>query len=203
MTKVYVVFFSKKGRLFPLAKAIVEGAKQVEGVDVELFRIADHGEEDASTFDPEIFKTPIIEPSKLAEADGVILGSPARQGHISSQVTAFLDGVAKNGDLAGRVGSAFTTTGGKGRGYGGHESIFTSFHATFLQLGMIVAGIPPSEVMDKAALASPYGCVERCGDESSGDSSDAGLDEDELKLAHDQGRHVSEIAKRIYNAKSN
>ena len=37
----------------------------------------------------------------------------------------------------GKVGSAFTSVGGHGRGYGGHEAILSSFHAFFLQHGMV------------------------------------------------------------------
>ena len=37
----------------------------------------------------------------------------------------------------GKVGSAFTSVGGHGRGYGGHEAILASFHALFLQHGMV------------------------------------------------------------------
>lgn len=39
--------------------------------------------------------------------------------------------------LQGKVGSAFTSVGGNGRGYGGHEAILQSFHSTFLQHGMV------------------------------------------------------------------
>ena len=39
--------------------------------------------------------------------------------------------------LQGKVGSAFTSVGGTGRGFGGHEAILQSFHATFLQHGMV------------------------------------------------------------------
>ena len=35
------------------------------------------------------------------------------------------------------MGSAFTSVGGVRRGYGGHEAILQSFHATFLQHGMV------------------------------------------------------------------
>jgi multimeric flavodoxin WrbA len=39
----------------------------------------------------------------------------------------------------GKVGSAFTSVGGHGRGYGGHEAILSSFHSFFLQHGMVRA----------------------------------------------------------------
>jgi len=42
-----------------------------------------------------------------------------------------------NHSWQGKVGSAFTSVGGHGRGFGGHEAILQSFHATFLQHGMV------------------------------------------------------------------
>lgn len=42
--------------------------------------------------------------------------------------------------LQGKVGAAFTSVGGHGRGFGGHEAILQSFHATFLQHGMVCPG---------------------------------------------------------------
>ena len=39
--------------------------------------------------------------------------------------------------MQGKVGSAFTSVGGHGRGYGGHEAILQGFHSCFLQHGMV------------------------------------------------------------------
>ena len=39
--------------------------------------------------------------------------------------------------LQGKVASAFTSVGGHGRGYGGHEAILQGFHSCFLQHGMV------------------------------------------------------------------
>ena len=35
------------------------------------------------------------------------------------------------------MGSAFTSVGGHGRGFGGHEAILQNFHSTYLQHGMV------------------------------------------------------------------
>jgi multimeric flavodoxin WrbA len=42
--------------------------------------------------------------------------------------------------VQGKVGAAFTSIGGHGRGFGGHEVILQQFHATFLQHGMVRSG---------------------------------------------------------------
>jgi len=44
--------------------------------------------------------------------------------------------------VQGKVGGAFTSVGGRKRGYGGHEAILQSFHATFLQHGMVTPPPP-------------------------------------------------------------
>ena len=50
------------------------------------------------------------------------------------------------------MGAAFTSVGGHGRGFGGHEAILQSFHATFLQHGM--ARSPAAHAWaDKKSLA--------------------------------------------------
>lgn len=55
----------------------------------------------------------------------------------------------------GKVGAAFTSVGGHGRGFGGHEAILQSFHATFLQHGMVRS--PAAHAwLDKKSLAG-YG----------------------------------------------
>lgn len=56
----------------------------------------------------------------------------------------------------GKVGSAFTSVGGMRRGYGGHEAILQSFHATFLQHGMVIWPTFPS----RATLASAIRAVD-------------------------------------------
>ena len=77
-------------------------------------------------------------PGERAPGGLAIFGAPGKQGGCarrwltsSTPLAAF----QTNGCLLkGKVGSAFTSVGGSGTGYGGHEAILQSFHA-FLQHG--------------------------------------------------------------------
>jgi len=192
--KIFVIFFTRRGRLYTLSKKIAEGAMNVPGVDVEIFRVEDVEDETSDRFAEEVLQVPIITPDRLKECDGFILGSPGRQGHPCAQVTNFLDGLAKEqhtGTLVGKVAGAFTSTGGVGRGHGGHEHILQNFHSTFLQYGMVVTGVPPHPVMDSADLASPYGVCMGGGAGSGGRD----LAESEKVLALAQGEAVARYAK--------
>lgn len=99
--------------------------------------------------------------------------------------------------------------GGIGRGYGGHEHVLQNLHSTFLQLGMVVCGLPPCgeremqdrlqelivsvDHMDKAGLAGPLG-ITMAGAAGSGGRS---LDASEVHLARLQGRHTATMARTV------
>lgn len=62
---------------------------------------------------------PIIEPSDLAEADGLLLGFPTRFGMMASQFKAFFDatgGLWRTQQLAGKPAGIFYSTGSQGGG---------------------------------------------------------------------------------------
>ena len=89
--KILVLFYSAYGHIYELAKAIAEGAKTVEGVEVEIKQVPE-------TLPAEILeKTGMIKTrapfahipeatiQDLAEADGIIFGTPTRFGSMASK----------------------------------------------------------------------------------------------------------------------
>ena len=122
MAKVIIVFDSKTGNTESMAEALAEGASEVGRVEVELKKLG----------------TPF--PMKaLAEADAVILGSPARYAHITSEMRDFI-WAAKNLNtqgrlnLNGKVGGAFGSY-----GWDGGRSLQT-IKAELASLGVEVLG---------------------------------------------------------------
>ena len=106
-----------------------------------MYRIRDPVLGDApGTFDEGVLDAPVATPEVIMQSDCVIIGGPGRQGRMCAEVSYFFDSLTEfqtNGCLLkGKVGSAFTSVGGVGRGYGGHEAILQSFHGFFLQHGM-------------------------------------------------------------------
>ena len=178
---------------------------QVEGAEVTVYRIRDPVLGDApGTFDEGVLDAPIATPEVIMQSDCVIIGGPGRQGRMSAEVSYFFDSLTEfqtNGCLLkGKVGSAFTSVGGVGRGYGGHEAILQSFHGFFLQHGMIPVGVPPSSAMEEAHMANPFGvCMAGKPSMDKAGSRLRSLSESEVKLAYSQGEWASIITKQLHD----
>ncbi|WP_035054467.1 NAD(P)H:quinone oxidoreductase [Andreprevotia chitinilytica] len=198
MTKILVVYYSMYGHIETMAKAVVEGAKRVEGVEVTLKRVADLLPEDVARkagakVDQD---APIATPAELADYDAVIFGTPTRFGNMCAQMRNFLDqtgGLWMKGALIGKVGSVFTSTGTQ---HGGQETTITSFHTTLLHQGMVIVGVPYScqglVNMNEITGGSPYGASTLAGGDGSRQPSN-----NELEVARFQGEHVAKIAKKL------
>ena len=134
--KVKVVFYSMYGHTYRMAEAVADGAREVEGAEVELLQVPELVPEDvleqsgAKKARDTFAHVPVAKPDDLADADALIFGTPTRFGNMCAQMRNFLDQTgllwAKNA-LVGKVGSVFTSTGTQ---HGGQETTLTSFHTT-------------------------------------------------------------------------
>jgi flavorubredoxin len=100
--KIVVIFDSKTGNTEKMAKAIAEGAKTVEGVQIELHKIG-------TRFSMHI----------LDQAHGIILVSPTEYGNVTPGMRAFIESMvdlkkAKKLKLDGKTGGAFGSYGWDG-----------------------------------------------------------------------------------------
>ena len=198
MSKILVVYYSGYGHVETLAGAIAEGARQVEGADVTVKRVAELvPEEAARKAGMKLEQTaPVADPKELADYDAVIFGTPTRFGNMAAQMRNFLDqtgGLWASGALIGKVGSVFASTATQ---HGGQETTITSFHTTLLHHGMVIVGVPYacaglSEIAEVSG-GSPYGATTLAGPDGSRQPS-----ANELEVARFQGRHVAEIAAKL------
>jgi NAD(P)H dehydrogenase (quinone) len=200
--KIKIVFYSMYGHTYRMAEAVAEGAKEVQGAEVQMLQVPELVPDDilarsgAKQARSVFVHIPISKPEDLADADAVIFGTPTRFGNMCAQMRNFLDQTgllwAQNA-LVGKVGSVFTSTGLQ---HGGQETTITSFHTTLLHLGMIIVGVPYSEkrqmAMDEMTGGSPYGASTIAGPDRSRVPSG-----NELEIARFQGRHVATIASRL------
>ncbi|MEK8089573.1 NAD(P)H:quinone oxidoreductase [Thermithiobacillus plumbiphilus] len=200
--KVSVVFYSMYGHTWQMAQAEAEGAREVEGAEVQLFRVPELVPQDkleasgAAQAQQAFADVPVMRPEQLAEADAIIFGTPTRFGNMAAQMRNFLDqtgGLWLSGALVGKVGSVFVTSATQ---HGGQESTILTTHVSLLHQGMIIVGLPYTEQrqmgMDVIHGGSPYGASSISGGDGSRVPSEA-----ELGMARFQGRHVAEIAKRL------
>ena len=201
-TKVQVVFYSMYGHIHRMAEAVAEGARQVDGAEVSLFQVAELVPEAAlertgAKKARAVFEhIPLAEVDRLPEADAILFGTPTRFGNMCAQMRNFLDQTGKlwaTGALIGKVGSVFTSTASQ---HGGQETTITSFHSTLLHHGMLIVGVPYSETglnkMDEITGGTPYGASTLTG--NTGDRLPSA---NELQIARFQGRHVTEIARKL------
>lgn len=201
-TKIHVVFYSMYGHIYKLAEAIAAGAREVPDVDVALFQVPELIPDDvleksgAKAARAAFAQVPFIKPEQLADADGIIFGTPTRFGNMTAQMRNLLDQTGSlwmNGGLIGKVGSVFTSTASQ---HGGQETTITSFHTTLLHHGMVIVGAPYSEQrllgMDEISGGTPYGATTITAADGSRQPS-----QNELEIARFQGRHVAQITKKM------
>ena len=200
--KVKIVFYSMYGHIYRMAEAVAEGAKEVDGVVVELLQVSELvpdevlEESGAKKARAAFAHIPVAKVDDLADADAIIFGTPTRFGNMCAQMRNFLDqtgGLWAQNALVGKVGSVFTSSATQ---HGGQETTITSFHTTLLHLGMVIVGLPYSETrqftLDEISGGSPYGASTIAAGDGSRLPS-----ENELAMARFQGRHVATIAKKL------
>jgi NAD(P)H:quinone oxidoreductase type IV len=203
---IQIIFYSMYGHVYKLAQAIADGVRQIQDANATLYRVNELMPDEAliksgaKEAQKQFENIPIAEASQLANADGIIFGTPTRFGNMCAQMRNFLDqtgGVWMKGELIGKVGSVFTSTGTQ---HGGQETTITSFHTTLLHHGMVIVGVPYSEKglvnMDEITGGSPYGASTLAGADGSRQPT-----ANELKIAKFQGMHVAKIAKALKNCK--
>jgi NAD(P)H dehydrogenase (quinone) len=200
--KVFIVYYSMYGHIHRMAEAVREGAGEVGGTDVRLYRVPETLPEEVlkkmGALEPQkaMAHVPICKVEELAQADAIIFGTPTRFGNMCGQMRQFLDatgGLWGQGALVGKVGSVFVSSATQ---HGGQESTILSFHVTLLHHGMVLVGLPYAFAgqtrIDEVTGGSPYGASTIAGGKGERMPSD-----NELAAARFQGKHVAEIASKL------
>jgi len=205
-TKVVIIFYSLYTHTWQLAQAIYQGAKEVEGVEVEIYQVPELLSDEVigkmgATQPKEAMKhIPPITPENRKEiiksADAIFFGSPTRFGVMTAQMKSFFDalgGLWFENACVGKVASCFT---GSGSQHGGQETTLFSMITPLLHLGFVYVGLPYSckeqkEIMEVSG-GSPYGATFIAGSDGS-----RAVSENEKACARFQGRHVAQFAKEL------
>lgn len=200
--KVLVVFYSMYGHIYRMAQAVAEGAREVEGAEVELKQVPETLSEDIlkkmGALEPRksFSHIPVAAVADLGKADAVFFGAPTRFGNMCGQMRQFLDATGSlwaKGALVGKVGSVFTSS---GTPHGGQESTIISFHTTLLHHGMVITGLPYTFTgqsrTDMVSGCSPYGASTIAG--GKGELTPTEID---LAGARFQGRYGATIAAKL------
>jgi len=117
---IAIVYHSLYGHIFTMAKAAAEAVASIPGAKARVYRVPE-------TLSDEILgkmgalesvkaqaEVPIATPDTLAEADGILFGSPTRFGNMTGEMRQFLDstgGLWAKGALIGKPAGVFTSSG--------------------------------------------------------------------------------------------
>lgn len=135
MVMVLIVYDSRSGNTEKTALLVAEGVKKVKNVDCVVKRVDDVTLDD------------------LLSADGIVIGSPTYYGGMSAKIKALIDkSVEIHGKLEGKVGAAFTTSGGTATGA---ETTLLSIVQALLIHGMIIKGNPEDKHYGLAIVGAP------------------------------------------------
>jgi NAD(P)H dehydrogenase (quinone) len=198
MSRVLVLYYSSYGHIEQMAQAVAEGARSA-GASVDIRRVPELVPEDVARASGYKIDqaAPIARVEELETYDAIIIGVGTRYGRMASQMANFLDqtgGLWARGALNGKVGGGFSSTASQ---HGGQETTLMAIATNLLHFGMVVVGLPYSFQgqlrLDEVTGGSPYGATTIAGGDGSRQPT-----ENELDGARFQGRHVAEIANRLF-----
>ncbi|MBS7625164.1 NAD(P)H-dependent oxidoreductase [Candidatus Bathyarchaeota archaeon] len=135
MVNILIVYDSRTGNTEKAAFLVAEGVRKVSGVNCVVKRVDDVTLDD------------------LLNANGIMVGSPTYYGGMSAKIKDLFDRSVKvHGKLEGKVGAAFTTSGGTATGA---ETTLLSMIEAMLIHGMIVKGDPEDKHYGLAIVGAP------------------------------------------------
>jgi NAD(P)H dehydrogenase (quinone) len=160
-TTVLVLYYSRGGRTAALARQAARGVESA-GAVAQLRTVPPVT---AATAEPlpavPADGPPYCELEDLADADGLLLGSPTRFGNMAAPLKHFLDSTSElwlSGRLANKPAGVFTSSSSP---HGGQESTLLSMHLPLLHHGMLIVGVPYTEtaLFETRTGGSPYGAT--------------------------------------------
>lgn len=192
MHKILVLYYSQKGSVEALARAIAHGIDSVPGAEA-VIRTVPRVSTICEASEPAIPDSgaPYVTLQDLAECSGLALGSPVRFGNMAAPMKYFWDGTVTSwlsGELIGKPAAVFTSSGSM---HGGNESTLLSMMLPLFHHGMLLLGLPYSEVAlsETQSGGTPYGASH-----ISGTNGSSTLTADEISLGKSLGKRLAETA---------
>ena len=192
MKQVLVLYYSRSGATFDMAKLIARGAEAINGVEA-LLRTVPEVSEICEATEPKVPEkgAPYVSLDELKRCDALALGSPTRFGNMAAPLKYFLEktsGHWLSGSLVGKPAGVFTSTSSL---HGGQETTLLSMMIPLLHHGMLITGLPytESELLTTTTGGTPYGPSHLAGA-----NSDQPLSDDEKALCLALGKRLANLA---------
>jgi NAD(P)H dehydrogenase (quinone) len=195
MSEILVLYYSRNGKTAQLARLVARGVEEVPGMRARLRSVPPVAPITETAMPPEPDDgAPYATLADLRECAGLVLGSPTRFGNMAAPLKHFIDSTATewlSGALVGKPAGVFTSTSTQ---HGGQETTLVSMMLPLLHHGMLVVGIPYTEIAlnRTAGGGSPYG-----SSHVAGTANQHAIADDERTLARALGRRVAEVAAKL------
>jgi NAD(P)H dehydrogenase (quinone) len=195
MSEILILYYSRNGKTAQLARLVARGVEEVPGMRARLRSVPPVAPITETAMPPEPDDgAPYATLADLRECAGLVLGSPTRFGNMAAPLKHFIDSTATewlSGALVGKPAGVFTSTSTQ---HGGQETTLVSMMLPLLHHGMLVVGIPYTEIAlnRTAGGGSPYG-----SSHVAGTANQHAIADDERTLARALGRRVAEVAAKL------
>lgn len=195
MSDILILYYSRYGATAELANLIARGVEQVPGMQARLrtvpavSAVCEASEDTIPESGP-----PYATHDDLKECVGLALGSPTRFGNMAAALKYFLDSTGAlwvSGVLAGKPAALFTSTSSL---HGGQETTLTSMMLPLLHHGMLILGIPYTEIdlLNTQSGGTPYGVSHYAGADSK-----RPISEEEKRLCLALGKRLADTAHHL------
>lgn len=198
MSEILVLYYSRHGSTAEMARIIARGIEEVPGMTARLRTVPEVSTVCEATEEaiPEC-GAPYVEADDLKECSALALGSPTRFGNMAAPLKYFLDCSSPlwlSGTLIGKPAAVFTSTSSL---HGGQESTLLSMMLPLLHHGMLIAGLPYSEIdlMHTRSGGTPYGASHFAGPDNK-----LPLSEEEHRLCIALGKRLATAARALEGA---
>ena len=199
MARILVLYYSSYGHVAQMAEAVARGVTEA-GHECDIRHVPETAPAEvaeAAGFQKMEGHQCIEGPDKLAEYDGIVVGTPTRYGRMSSQMASFWDqtgGLWFQNALVGKVGAAFTSTAAQ---HGGQETTLFSVITNLLHMGCTIVGLDygfsGQNGSEEVKGGAPYGATTIANSDGSRQPSQIDLDG-----AAYLGRRVAETAAKLH-----
>jgi len=192
---ILILYYSRFGSVRNMAEQIARGVESVAGCNAAL-RTVPSLSPGCEVATPDIPQEGDLYASleDLAQCDGLALGSPTRFGNMATPLKYFLDTTSQDwlsGSLIDKPAAVFTSV-----ATSGHESTLLSMMLPLLHHGMILLGVPITELAKQEVMIGStfYGAAHFAGQ-----NANPTLSQDEIKICQGLGKRLAKTALCLKN----
>lgn len=195
MSQLLVLYYSRHGSTEKMAKLIARGAEETPGIEAIIRTVPEISTVcEAIEADIPDRGAPYVTLEELKQSSALALGSPVHFGNMAAPLKYFIDSTSSlwlSGAMSGKPAAVFTSSTSL---HGGQESTLLSMMIPLLHHGMLITGIPYTEVdlHTTSTGGSPYGASHFSGEDNKNP-----ISPEEKRLCRAMGKRLAETSLKL------